>query len=348
MAKTEKRILIRADGGPQVGLGHLMRCRSLALELRRLGWDPVFYGDSGAGAGPGPLVDEDGLPLPWRPIEAGLDPRPGLGSDTARVAREWRVRVILVDSYGFTTADFQTLKTVGVPIIAFDDLGDRDLPVDLIINPNPLVTPAFYKWQTEKPAILAGEMFTIIRPEVLRVPRAGGWREDGSLLVSLGGGDVADLLRQVVHALPADLARPVIASVSPSCSRHLLEIWARIDPSRRALNHDPTLFPELMGKAALAVTGGGTTLWELYYVGVPGVVLLWVDNQKHTATVARKRQTSLLLDVRAGFRPEPFRELLLSLLADRGRAEAMIRRQQALIDGLGARRLAEAIDGRYR
>ncbi len=346
MSKT-KRILIRADGGPVLGLGHLMRCRSLALELRRLGWEPIFYGTTGAGSGPGPLVDESGHPLRHLAVDPDMDSHPGQGNDTARVAREWRVQVVLVDSYGFATADFLALQAAGVPVIALDDLGNRELPVDLVINPTPLVTPALYKWQSVA-HVLAGEMFTIIRPEVLRVPRAGGLHEGGSLLVSLGGGDVADLLRRVLHALPTDPARPVIASVSPACSRHLLEIWAQSDPSRRALNHDPAIFPDLMGQAAFAVTGGGTTLWELYYIGVPGVVLLWVDNQWHTATVVRQRQTSLLLDVQAGFRPEPFREAVLRLWADPALAEQMIARQQALIDGQGARRLAEAIDHRYQ
>ncbi len=339
-----KRVLLRADGGPVLGWGHVMRCRSLALELRRLGWDPLFYGT--VDPSPGPLVDESGQALPRVPVDQGWGEDPGRGSDTLRVARERRVKAVVVDSYEFRCEDFRVLTGAGFPVIAIDDLGNRDLPVDMVVNPNPLVTPAMYKGQNI-PCVLTGEMFTLIRPEVLALPRAGGWREAGAVLVTLGGGDVADLMRQVLRAIPADLDRPVVASVSPACPRRLLEIWAQTAPSHRALSHDPGMLPDLMAQAGLAVTGGGTTLWELYYLGVPGIVLAWVANQKQTAAVIRKRQTSLLLDIQAGFRPDPFREALHRLLTEPGLGEKMIERQHALIDGQGTRRVAEAIDLRY-
>jgi len=339
-----KRVLFRADGGAALGLGHLMRCRTLALELRRQGWNPVFY--SAVEPFPGPLVDETGHPLTIVKVDPAMSEDPGQGADTVKVAREMQVEVIIVDHYGFRTEDFQKIMDAGLPAVCIDDLGNRDLPIDMVINPNPLVTPALYKWQAI-PVSLTGEMYTMIRPEILDVQRRAGFHEEGSLFISLGGGDVAGLSLEVLHSIPYDIDRPIVVSISEACPRLLLEIWVATDPSRRGLNVDHRNFPDLLSEAGLAITGGGTTLWELYYIGIPGVAVVWVGNQKHTTSVIRRKQTSLLVDFQAGFDAEAFRGAMMKLLTDPDLRDSMVRNQQALIDGQGARRVSEAIVKRY-
>jgi RimJ/RimL family protein N-acetyltransferase len=85
-----------------------------------------------------------------------------------------------------------------------------------------------------------------------------------------------------------------------------------------------------MARADLAICAGGTTAWELSFLGVPMVVLVLAENQRSNAeqlaaTGAAVHTTTarLAADLRA-------------LVADAPRRAEMSRRARALVDGLGS------------
>lgn len=333
-ASSQKRVLFRADGGSVIGMGHLMRSRSLAVELQKLGWDVVFCGTG---------------------IPRGFGPTPGQGFEVKTAegslvdqALELGIRLLIVDSYDFSSEDFRALQRPDWILGAIDDMADRTLTVDLVINPNPRFDPAPYE-RLEIPLRMVGEEAVMVRPEVIaRRPTEPIFRPDGPILFTLGGGNVEDLMLKILAATPFIETHPIVVSVTPNCPVTRLRGWEAAHKGWRKVNTDPDLFPQLLSEAGFVVSGGGTTLWEIFTLGIPCLALVYVDNQAHSLKLAEQTQTALCLDLQTSFSEEPLRHAFHALTDDPRAAWDMITKQRALIDGQGAARNASRIDQAFR
>ncbi|HOY68762.1 MAG TPA: UDP-2,4-diacetamido-2,4,6-trideoxy-beta-L-altropyranose hydrolase [Candidatus Ozemobacteraceae bacterium] len=328
------KLLIRADGGPEIGLGHLMRCRTLALAMRERGWEILLLTTSD----PGDIwSDLQRAPLPWEQIDGGT----AQGFKTAMAAKMHGADLVLIDQYGFATEDFTALWATGPRLAVIDDLGERVLPVDAVINPNPGAEAAPYA-KRGVPLCLCGAPYTLVRPEVGRLAGAP-LPDDGHVLVTLGGGDVQEITLEVVSALGDDVcARPIVVCVGPACPVDRLAAWERGRNGRRLVRETAAL-PELMRGAVLTITGGGTTLWETYCIGRPGLAVAWVENQRRTLGIVEEHRTGIAIDARSGVPIEFVVEAFRTIAGDARLREEMVRRQRKLIDGKGAVRVAEAL-----
>ncbi len=120
---TGSRIAFVTEGGPAVGLGHLSRCAALARA-------------AGAGARLSFLLSEDTPVVPFlRDVRAeilravwSVDP-----AHAFRTLSEVAPDVIVVDSYTATPDLLVSLRALA-QVVAVDDLGDRPLPVDVVVN----------------------------------------------------------------------------------------------------------------------------------------------------------------------------------------------------------------------
>lgn len=289
--------VFRVDAGPAIGMGHFMRCRTLALEMLRRGWVVNFVGS--------------GLPeelLHYQAVSSTINYvrfEPSLESmqDTKRFVTLLNERFsakldfVIFDSYRFNRDDYAFMQLFGniAPIALINDLAEHDTPAQIVINPNPLFSPEPYERQ-KIPCILCGEKYTLIRPEILS-RRDRTYNPNGPIIVSLGGGDVVEPMLKVLQALPEIPDRDIIVSVSGSCPLDEIMAWQQADPARRIINTSTEKFPKLLAAASLAITGGGGTLWEVYCLGIPSICVVWVDNQKNAGSIIKDQATGFLVDL---------------------------------------------------
>ncbi|PKL42490.1 MAG: hypothetical protein CVV41_13135 [Candidatus Riflebacteria bacterium HGW-Riflebacteria-1] len=295
-----KTAVFRVDAGPGIGLGHFMRCRTLALELIKRNW-VVFFVGSGL---PEEMleirhsrVNEIINLIEFGPHKMSADDSSAL---VVLLADSFGLHVdcLIVDTYSYAREDYAFLQRFcadRVPVLVIDDLANRDTPAQAVLNPNPLFSSEPYRRQ-KIPHILCGEDYTLIRPEIVGL-RGREYSEDGLIMVTMGGGDVVEPLLKVLRAIPSGLPNRVCVSVSANCPLDLINDWINLDPTRRFLNVDSERFPELLASSAFAITGGGTTLWEVYCLGIPSLCLVWVDNQRQTSVVIKQQATSFLIDL---------------------------------------------------
>lgn len=295
-----KTAVFRVDAGPGIGLGHFMRCRTLALELIKRNW-VVFFVGSG--------IPKEMLEIRSSLVNAILNliefgPHKMSAEDSnalvVMLADSFGLNVdcLIIDTYSYAREDYAFLQRFcanRVPVLVIDDLANRDTPAQAVLNPNPLFSSEPYQRQ-KIPNILCGENYTLIRPEIVRL-RNRQYSEDGLIMVTMGGGDVVEPLLKVLRALPDGLANRICVSISANCPLDVINDWINLDPTRRFLNVDSERFPELLASSAFAITGGGTTLWEVYCLGIPSLCLVWVDNQRQTSVVIRQQATSFLIDL---------------------------------------------------
>lgn len=292
-----KIAIFRVDAGPGIGMGHFMRCRSLAIEMLKHSWVVHFVG-SGL---PEEMLNYQGMSsmINYIPFESHRESSQDMRAllDLLRVRFSGNVDFLIIDSYRYNRDDYALLHLHGgrVPVAVINDLAEHDTPAQVVLNPNPSFSPEPYLRQ-KIPCILCGEKFTLIRPEILTL-RNREYDPNGPFLISLGGGDVVEPLLSLLSVMPELPERQIIVSVSENCPLTELENWAGQKPGLRQLNTSAEKFPELLAGASVAITGGGGTLWEVYCLGIPNISIVWVDNQRNTSLIIKDQATSFLVDL---------------------------------------------------
>jgi UDP-2,4-diacetamido-2,4,6-trideoxy-beta-L-altropyranose hydrolase len=330
-----RTVLVLCDAAETTGLGHFVRCASLAAVL------------TGRGADVRLLLPEDSAPRavdqaraagwevtvgPWLPGEI-----PGVPG-----ARP----VVIVDSYRVSGAWLTDLRSRlaagGGVLMVVDDLADRHFDADLVLNQNVGAERLPYPGAGR---LLAGPGYALLRPEFAahraqamaaldRLPDS-----PRSVLVLFGGTDATGMA--AIGARAAALAFPgatVRAVLPPAAPRSAPEGSGRIT----LLGHVDAIHEEMLA-ADLVLSAGGTTLWELCCLARPTAVIAVAANQ--VPTYDEMSAGGYILP--AG--REPVRDAavlaatLRHLVARPGTLASVARQASRLTDGLGGERVADAL-----
>jgi UDP-2,4-diacetamido-2,4,6-trideoxy-beta-L-altropyranose hydrolase len=333
-------LILRADGGPGIGGGHVMRC--LALAQAWTGGRAAFCAATLAPSLQQRLVDEG---FGCIAVEA----KAGSGTDaeaTIATAKSLGARVIVVDGYQFPPEFHQRLRDARLKLAAIDDNGEIGSAVDdLIINQNRHASPALYPRRADHTRLLLGTDYALLRREFRdwhgppRIVPASARQ----ILVTLGAADPSNVTADVIACLGAALAADIEIVVAVGGSNpHADAIAARAAqlPNCRLLRDPGAEMPHLMAAADLAVCAGGGTMWEMACMGVPFIPIVIADNQRQAAAaMARDGYPAIERSAVSSELPA----LVTALAADAGRRETLSRRGRQLVDGRGAERVCAAL-----
>jgi UDP-2,4-diacetamido-2,4,6-trideoxy-beta-L-altropyranose hydrolase len=282
-------ILIRADAGPAIGIGHVMRCLAVAEALSEAGHKVVFASAAlpealagrieAAGAGVRRLAADRGS-------AADLDA-------TLAVVAEIGADAVILDGYAFDSAYRLALARATRPVLAFDDLADLDaLHCHLVVNASPAAAGLPYDRLAPGATLLLGPAHAPLRRDIRRAAArpARPLGERDRILVTFGGADprqlsapvAAGLAEAVGPGVPIDL---VLGSAVPQIGA----VRARLERRRQVrVLVDPPDMPALMAGAGLAVSAAGGTTAELAALHVPTLLVIVADNQRLLAADAAR------------------------------------------------------------
>lgn len=334
-------LIIRADGNARTGAGHLMRCLTIARAVSRRSETEVLF----------LCADRDSAGLVW---DHGF-PAEILGTDYRDMESErWERWVsgsgnrILVDSYYVTDAYLEGLARYG-RVWLMDDLQEHPYPVDGVINYNLFAEKeryaALYEGRTVE--LCLGSRFVPLR-EQFRKSDYQVRDEVEDALITVGGGDADNIAEKILDAVYRE---HIVYHVLTGRFHPHFEKW-KIRAEQTAnlqLHYDVKDMARLMERCDLAITAGGSTVYELAAVGTPFICFACAPNQEAlagylgrgniavNAGVWRRDPVSTLKEIQKGF---------TRLCADRDLRRRMSDRQRQLADGYGADRLAEILCGK--
>lgn len=306
-------IVFRADASLRIGTGHIMRCLTLADALTAEGHVCTFI----ARNHPGHLADL----IQQRGHQVTLMAPPAadfIGENNATDYAQWlgaswqadaeetiallqgiKPAWLIVDHYAIDHRWHKVLRQCAEKILVIDDLANRVLDCELVLNQNYGCNETDYRDLVKQDcALLLGPRYALLRPEFAQLrPQAIEKRRTfqgiGRILVSMGGTDADNATSLVLGALakvdwpqPPEIdvvlnsRAPHLQSVIENARRHPLAVSVAVDVNDMA---------ERMLQADVAIGAGGATTWERCCLGLPTLVVITADNQKSTINSLNKQ-----------------------------------------------------------
>jgi len=362
-------IIFRADANTSIGMGHIMRCLSLAEAMAADSSESMVI-NRGKKNIKFIIADESVSNLiqscGYEPIILHTDYRAMDGEIDAwkELAPSIDVDLVIIDSY-YVTSDYLNWLRHNIGMVCYiDDVLSFSYPVDILINYNAYANIGDYHRLykgCEEPKYLLGPTYAPLRAMFRDIDHREQRSVVTDVLLSTGGSDELHVAVSFLRYLCNEKD-----DKSEGITYHLLlgmmntdkdEIKAlAADDDRIKLHENVSDMRWLISSMDIVVSAAGSTLYEICACGVPLITFSTADNQIPGAEAFKRLG---LADNVGDLRdPESINSNLVmsgKLSADankrimsavnnmarnkESRTELGIR-QQALIDGYGAERIA--------
>ncbi|WP_424096618.1 UDP-2,4-diacetamido-2,4,6-trideoxy-beta-L-altropyranose hydrolase [Moorena producens] len=332
------KLVIRADASPKIGTGHVMRCLALAQAWLEAGGQVTLLMGTAAPTLEARLQAE-GIQV------AHVSVSPGSGEDaeqTIAQAKALGATWVVVDGYHFG-ADYQrVIKEAGLRLLFIDDYGHAaHYWADLVLNQNVYAHEGLYPKRESYTQLLLGTQYTLLRKEFW--PWQGWQRQIPTVarkvLVTLGGADPDNVTLKVIQALQQVKVEGLEAVVVVGGSNpHYEQLQAAVHDSGAAitLKYNVKNMPELMAWADVGISGGGSTTWEMAFMGTPNLVITLTDSQKMSVKNLHSIQVCIDLGWHENVSRVQIAESLKQLILTRNLRIILIEKGHSLIDGKGS------------
>lgn len=289
------KVVFRVDASPKLGIGHIMRCLSLADILKAIEDIQIeFVCCEGLPYSLANRILNNGYKL--YSIKGNTDPIEE-SKQFLNIYRRKKLDWVVVDHYGIDEVWESAIRPITKGIIVIDDLANRNHQCDILIDQN-LYSDMHDRYNSLVPnncKKFLGPEFSLIRKEFFELKSTVRVREKcKNVLVSFGGSDPTGEISKVLSALennaekfrnlffhfvagPANVKQEELRQRSEKLSN--IKFYTQIDN-----------MAELLSKVDLAIGGGGISLWERCFMGVPSIVIIVAENQRKAIEEAEDRQ----------------------------------------------------------
>lgn len=335
---------IRADGNSAIGMGHIMRCLSIAeASHSKKNSKPIFI-----------IADEGCKEMisdrAFESIVLNTDYR-DMESEIALLSEILKpTDIVLVDSYQVTVNYYRKLGKL-CKTVCLEDMG-KPYPVDILINYNiygPLLAEN-YKSNPDK-ELLPRKVFLGLEYMPLREAFRTGLEYEvrnkmTDVMLTTGGSDPFYAAGAILEKITSiDDIR--IHTVSGPFNQNKDRLKSEYGKCERVVIYENLKdMKTLMKKCDIVITATGSTIYEVSALGVPMICFYFAENQRQGANELAK-----LTDiVNAGcFTADSYGTVdeiyntLLKCRDDYGYREKIHNQEKILVDGKGALRIVDII-----
>lgn len=339
-------LIIRTDSTSRIGTGHIMRCIALGQAWKRKLGSVLFVSHCKNKELKRRILKEGfgfvSVEQP-HPDPADLKQILGLLQDVPSSDRKsW----LVLDGYHFGPDYQRSVRKGEHRLLVIDDY--NHLPryhADILLNQNIRANRFQYACDLGT-VLLLGTEYALLRREFL------AWKDhkcnvpsvSRKVLVTLGGMAPDNIMFKVANALNLiDIQDLEVNIVVGSGNFHLKKVEKE---SQRDRTNGHTFrivrngdMPKLMAWTEAAISAGGSTCWELSFMGVPFLVGVLTENQKDIADGLAEASAA----VNCGWFNDLSTKRLLTcieeMIFDRDTREQCIKNAKKLVDGKGGSRV---------
>lgn len=335
-------ILIRADGNEKIGSGHIMRTKSIASELEKLG-AKVLYA----------ISDERGERLingEFQSVVLGgnyecLDDEI---SALSSVIKEQEIKLILLDSYFVTPKYFKELKKLA-KVAYIDDLDAFSYECEVLICYYAFFNKNAYKTrQNLAKKHFLGSEFAPLRAEFRKAKNSPKNTQKKQVLLTTGNTDLLGIMPQLLKEFLKDneLKECEFVAISGAFNAYENELLA-LEKEHKNIKvlKSPENISQIMSEADFALSAGGSTLYELASLAKAVICFSIAANQNNIKSWGDAGVMLYVGDASADMSSVILQCALAlkQLLADGNLAKNLGQKAHSFVDGKGATRLAKSL-----
>lgn len=321
-----KKIIFRADGNAETGLGHMYRAFAL-LEMYLDNFDCLLITkeNSTTAVIPGHYN--------YRTIPAGIGIKqePEWLNENYTAAETW----LFADGYHFTSPYQKAIKDLGFKLAYVDDLCAWHMYADVVINHAINITADHYTAQPYTKFAL-GTGFAILRPLFIAAAAntARNVGNAGTALVCFGGADPLNLTFKAAQALCNLKSIHKINVIVGGAYKHreIFELGKTHPQLKIHQNIAEAELVAVMKNCDFGIAPASNILYELCAVKMPVLSGYYVENQKHIHKGALEKQIIFDGGDFEAYTIADFENKITAMLAA-GNNDALIKNQAALFDG---------------
>ncbi len=348
-------ILIRADGNSSIGVGHVMRCLSIADALKRKDKEVAFVTADDSMKS---IIEDRGfssvaLNSDYKNLETDFN-------NEQFIKLSNKSDFILVDSYFVNEEYFANLykDTLNKKIVYMDDLCEKAYPVDVVINYNVYANRdkyvALYESKNYNTDFILGPQFTPLRREFSEVNRIGIKEKISDVLIMTGGADIHHTSLELLKTLKEYRIKQSINGLDDirfhfvvgAMSQDYNDILNELSGTQNIIVHkDVKDMLSLMCSCDIAVSAAGSTLYELCACGVPTITYVLADNQINGEKSFVESGAMISIgDIRTDkMYCNKMIDQIINLSRDYDLRKVISKKQGMITDGCGADRLADLL-----
>ena len=337
-------LLIRADVGPTVGTGHVMRTAALGFAFSKMGGKVTMACTKNLPNLLRHRLERQGIAVHSLEAKSKMDD----AILTRQLAENLMADWILVDGYEFDDQFQQVLKLSLANLMVIDDFQHgTHRYADLILNQNIYSDGSEYS-SSEPCELFCGSKFALLRSEfenVKSTPNAPKLAK--RVLLTFGGADEHNITTTALNALRdvTDSTKLAVDVIVGACNAHYPEIkkLTRDLPFTVRIHRNVDRMSALMTQCDLAISAGGSTCYELARCAVPSIIISTAENQRAVAEGFHEQEAMRWVGDAHSLTTERLTHEIDQLIHAPELRREMARRASSLVDGLGAARIARRL-----
>jgi UDP-2,4-diacetamido-2,4,6-trideoxy-beta-L-altropyranose hydrolase len=319
-----KKILFRADGTAESGLGHLYRLFAL-VEIYKEQFDFVFLTKKSSVLS----IFPSDYTLKIIPEEINISEEP-FWIDNFFSHTDY---IIISDGYQFTSPYQKTIKELGYFLIYIDDLAVEHMYADIVVNHSPNVNKKAF---SSEPYTFfgLGADYAILRPSFL----ASAKQEKKASIVDTafvcyGGSDYFDFTFKTVEAILKIKKIKKINVVVGGAYNHkeIYEVANKTNKIEVHKNLNELALNDLMNRSNISFVSASTILYEVITVKMPTYTGFFVQNQIDFYDGIKVKEVFFGMDDLRNFNFDTLPNKIEALTQEK--IEIQIKNQKSIIDG---------------
>ncbi|MEJ7645269.1 MAG: UDP-2,4-diacetamido-2,4,6-trideoxy-beta-L-altropyranose hydrolase [Chryseolinea sp.] len=265
-----RSLYIRADGNPEIGMGHISRCIALANMLKGE-FVPLFYMKESVAV---KLVQSSGFNVVL------------LETEVEFIATLKGREVVVLDGYHFHSSYQVEIRNRGSLLICIDDLHNGKFEADIIINHSPGASVRDYETASHS-KLLLGLDFALLRPAFLEnaISKRPVVPVD-CILICFGGSDQMNLTTSIVKVVLkyASMLKKILI-VTGAAFAHTASLESeigKVETVKHFHNVSEQTMIEIMQEAQAAIVQSSGILIESIAMKLINIAGYYVNNQIET------------------------------------------------------------------